>query len=383
MKFLVYLMVVTVILLELLIPTSTASRRINSECLVTKFGALCDGTTDDTLSIQQTISTCNKVIFPSNQTCLSQPLILRSNTWLYISPNATLKAGKRWNDTTFISATNSLNITITSEEHGKIDGSGKQWWNGSNKTPGRPRLLVLENCVHVHIEGLTIINPPAWTTSFSGADYKLYNITIISPPYKIAPNTDGIDLAVHGAHIKNCVIQNGDDSICMKSPSHNVLVENSIVKQGNGFVIGTSSNANFSNITFRNCTAESTHYGIHIKFKDNQTGQVNNVLFDNINIKDPLFYPIGINMNGQEIDGDQKHMVQSSVIVSNITFSNIISTGGLSAGYFNCNPGKLACCGITLSNVHLENTLMGCKLRNVFGRATNVSPKSCILQQPP
>ena len=88
-------------------------------------------------------------------------------------------------------------------------------------------------------------------------------------------------------------------------------------------------------------------------------------------------------MNGQEIDGDQKHMVQSSVIVSNITFSNIISTGGLSAGYFNCNPGKLACCGITLSNVHLENTLMGCKLRNVFGRATNVSPKSCNLQQPP
>ena len=38
---------------------------------------------------------------------------------------------------------------------------------------------------------------------------------------------------------------NGDDSICMKSPAKHVLVENSLVRQGNGLVIGTSDEADF------------------------------------------------------------------------------------------------------------------------------------------
>lgn len=40
----------------------------------------------------------------------------------------------------------------------------------------------------------------------------------------------------------------------MKSPTQDVLVERCVVKQGNGLVVGTSSNAFFRNITFRNCT---------------------------------------------------------------------------------------------------------------------------------
>lgn len=368
----------------------TQAAMASPDCSVTAFGALCDGTTDDTRSIQAALIDCTtrqqQITIPPHRTCLSQPLVLYNNTMLHLRNNATLKAGKRWNDTAFISASHVDNIFLTAEQGGTIDGSGKQWWTGSNKTPGRPPLLVLNLCNHVWIAGVTIINPAAWTTALSGMDYHIYNVTIKSPPYSIAPNTDGIDLAVDGAHVKGCVVENGDDSICMKSPCHNVLIEDSIVRQGNGFVVGTSSNANFSNITFRNSIADKTTFGCHIKFKNKQTGHVNNVMFNNLTITNPMLYAIGINQNGQAIklrlgDNDESNDgVHSSVIISNITFRNIRSTGGLAAGYFSCNPDQLACQNISMENVQLLDTAgnQGCSFTNVFGQGRDVSPASCV-----
>lgn len=390
------MVVAMVLVLGFIQPTCAAMTTSTPVCSVTAFGALCDGTTDDTGSIQAALINCTtrqqQITIPPHQTCLSQPLILYNNTRLHLLNNATLKAGKRWNDTAFISASRADNISLTAEPGGTIDGSGKQWWTGSNKTPGRPPLLVLNLCTRVWIEGVTIINPAAWTTSLSGKDYHIYNVTIKSPPYSIAPNTDGIDLAVDGAHVKGCVVENGDDSICMKSPCHNVLVEDSIVRQGNGFVVGTSSNANFSNITFRNSKAENTMFGCHVKFKNNQTGHVNNVMFENLTITNPVVYAVGIDQNGQEMkqqvgddngDGDGNdgtNDAHSSVLISNITFRNIRATGGLAAGYFTCNPGQLACQNISMENVQLLNTAgnQGCSFTNVFGQGIDVSPTSCI-----
>ena len=74
-----------------------------------------------------------------------------------------------------------------------------------------------------------------------------------------------------------------------------MLVEDSIVRQGNGMVIGTSSDADFQNITFRNCTAIGTAFGCHIKFKEQQVGRpgVRDILFENITIVNPTRYAIG------------------------------------------------------------------------------------------
>jgi hypothetical protein len=89
------------------------------------------------------------------------------------------------------------------------------------------------------------------TMQLMGAHYEIIDVTIRSPNYTIAPNTDGLDIAAHYVHISGADITNGDDSICMKTPAQDVLVENSIVRQGNGLVVGTSDKAAFQNITFR------------------------------------------------------------------------------------------------------------------------------------
>ena len=66
--------------------------------------------------------------------------------------------------------------------------------------------------------------------------------------------------------------------------------------------------------------------------------------------------------------------------LSQITFRNIFSSGGLVAGYFTCNPGELACEKILMENVTLANTAgnVGCSFTNTFGNGADVIPKSCI-----
>eukprot|EP01051_Picozoa_sp_SAG22_P011890 SAG22_NODE_1183_length_5231_cov_6.467069_7_plen_210_part_00 len=186
----------------------------------------------------------------------------------------------------------------------------------------------------------------------------------------------------------------------MKSPAKHILVEDSVVRQGNGLVIGTSDGADFENITFRNCTAIGTAFGCHIKFKDAQVGKpgVRDILFENISIVNPTRYAIGIDQNGQ---GAQEELLRlragaaagsrssANVPINNVTYRNVKATFGdnrrasdshsLLGGLFTCNAGPLACRSIEFDNVDLGTGVgSGCLFKNVCGRGVHVSPASCV-----
>ena len=114
----------------------------------------------------------------------------------------------------------------------------------------------------VLLQDFLILNWPAWHADLGGSDYKIFGITLRTNPKWM--NTDGLDIRATNVHIKGVDITNGDDSICMKSPARNVLVEDSIVRQGNGLVVGTSDPVDIENIMFRNCTAINTSFGCHV-----------------------------------------------------------------------------------------------------------------------
>ena len=130
------------------------------------------------------------------------------------------------------------------------------------------------------------MNGPAWHADLGGADYQIFGVRLHTDPRWI--NTDGFDLHARNVHLRGVDVLNGDDSICIKAPAHDVLVEDSVVRQGNGLVVGTSDPVAISNITFRNCTAIQTSFGCHIKFKGQQTGHVSWVVFEDITILDPV-----------------------------------------------------------------------------------------------
>ena len=108
-------------------------------CIVTssEFGAACDGSTDDSASIQNALTTCagagRTVVFPAGRTCLSQPLRLSDHADVFLETGAVVKAGRKWNNTAFVSADDAQNITIRG--NGTIDGSGAQWWTGRRSGP--------------------------------------------------------------------------------------------------------------------------------------------------------------------------------------------------------------------------------------------------------
>jgi hypothetical protein len=409
------LLLVLLLLLLVVLPATTAAAAPHEaregSCDAHALGLACDGATDDTAKLQAGLHSCaaqgQALTLPAGRTCMSFPLTqvtLPSHATLQLASGAVLKAGKsiHWPNATatealpFLSAVvGTTNLSIIG--NGTLDGSGAQWWTGSNKTPRRPYLLHLPRASFVLLQGFLLLNGAAWHTSLSGDHYRIFDVKIRSPPYKIAPNTDGLDISASYVHIRNADIMNGDDSICMKSPAKHILVENSLVRQGNGLVIGTSDDADFTNITFRNCTAIETAFGCHIKFKDEQVGHpgVSGILFENITILHPSRYAIGIDQNGQGVEQGPRaaHVGSgSNVSVTNVTYRHIRATlsgsrppthhlPNLLGGLFTCNPGHLACTGIVLDDVQFDSPDgkgTGCVFNNVYGHADNAtSPRSC------
>ena len=286
-----------------------------ASCDVISRSGVCDGRVDDTSRLQAALVGCaaqqRRVVLHTGCRCSSLPLWLPPNSSLMLSQDALLQAAPKFKwpcrlpgiselvrtgalqkMPALISATDVWNITLAGS--GTIDGRGSDWWPRLTfgvELLARPRLLQFENVTDVLIAGLTFTNPAHWTASFGGRRYTIRDVVIRSPGWGQARNTDGIDIAATDVHVDRADISNGDDSICIKSPSANVLVENSVVRQGNGLVIGTVWSglsrddqwvASVHNVTFRNCTALDTVFGCHIKYYPPQRGLVSNVLFENI-----------------------------------------------------------------------------------------------------
>ena len=280
-------------------------------CSLTNEVGQCDGSANDTRVIQNMLAECCGNMLPvtilEGAICTSGPLDLPDHCVFEIQSGATLRALNRseWpqpasgaNVQNFISVQGRDNVTLSGG--GVIDGQGAGWWPAKfapKPEEGRPLLLFFDATDNVVIENLTLVNAAKFHVDICGGEnYTVRYLTIRSPDYEIAPNTDGIDIAATNVHVYGCDVQNGDDSLCIKSPAHNVLVEDSVVSQGNGLVVGTANVANVSNITFRNIFANDTAFGCHIKFKPGQYGEVHDIRFENISIYQVASHSIPLNL---------------------------------------------------------------------------------------
>src|SRR5271156_3697850 len=126
-------------------------------CDVHQYGAMGDGKTKDTVTIQRAIDDCaskggGTVKVGGSPVFLSAPLELKSNIVLEIATGTMLAASSDHEDfpereefrgkgrQPFLSAADAVNITITGG--GTIDGHGESWWPHREESYTRPRLIV-------------------------------------------------------------------------------------------------------------------------------------------------------------------------------------------------------------------------------------------------
>lgn len=238
----------------------------------------------------------------------------------------------------FISGAHDVVVTGT----GTLDGSGEAWWSkaghkrvyqfspetpvektlaslnpGYAGQPGggggrqcqflRPPLLQILDSSRVTVEGVTLTGSPFWTLHpvFS-SELTIRNVKIKNPAD--APNTDGIDIdSCENVTVTDCQVDVGDDGIALKSgsgpdgiaagrPTRNVTVTRCTVRSAHGgIVIGSETAAGISGLVARDCLFDGTDRGIRIKTRRGRGGDITDLRFENLTMKDNLC-PLAINM---------------------------------------------------------------------------------------
>ena len=280
---------------------------------VTDYGAVGDGKTEATGSLNAAIAACAKagggtVDFPPGR-FLTRPFLLASNLNLHLTAGAALllatdpkdyeEPGKR--NRNGITADDCHDIAVTGS--GTIDGQGGTWWPRYVKTyappPGtlppmhRPYMLTFSRCTRVLVEGVTLTNSPSFhLVPAQCRDVTLRNIRILAPAN--APNTDGIDPSGWDYLITGCTIDVGDDNIALKptgkiapdQPScRNFVIEHCAFRHGHGMSIGGQTSGGLENLLVRDCTFEDTQAGIRMKAGRGSGGLSENLVYERLTMK--------------------------------------------------------------------------------------------------
>ncbi|MBO5693248.1 MAG: glycoside hydrolase family 28 protein, partial [Tidjanibacter sp.] len=329
-------------------PTPVLAEIPELTVLLTNFGAVGDGLTLNTDAFNKAIASLSKqggghLVVPAG-IWLTGPIALKDNIDLHLEKNAIIMATpdralhlKGEKTTTLISASKRKNISITGE--GTIDGNGAMWrpvkrgkvsdteWkeflsmggtvtdDGSLWYPydlkhfdnlasspkeqekQRTHLIRFTDCQRVYVSGVTLQNAPKFHLIPTRCQEVIIDGVTVKCPWN-AQNGDAIDLSsCRNALVVNCIVDAGDDGICMKAgagesgvkygPCENILIENNTVYHAHGgFVIGSEFSGGMRNIVVRNNRFSGTDTGLRFKSGVGRGGVCENIYISDIVMTD-------------------------------------------------------------------------------------------------
>ena len=351
---------------------------------ITKFGAVGDGVTANTMAIQAAINAASTAgggtIEVPPGIFLCGPVRLANHINLHLDNKALLRMlpldrypGGTVNPENFISGGDLNDIAISGG--GTIDGQGVPWWPfARTKGAHRPRMIALSACDRVLIEQVTLTNSPMFHIAISkSSNVTVRGVTIRANP-STAPvnpghNTDACDVSGRHILIQDCNVSVGDDDFTCGGGTSDVLITNCTYGYGHGVSIGSGTAGGVSNITVVNCTFNNTECGIRIKSDRGRGGFVHDLAYRNLcmtNVGCPiLIYASYMATNHEYRDLNNLTPVfatrypAASVtgrtpIYRDITFSNITATAqsGSRAGLIWGLP-EMNITNVLLQNVYI------------------------------
>ncbi len=287
---------------------------------VDKFGARGDGTTLETLAIQEAIDAAAKsgkpetVAFPAG-TYLTGSIFIKSNVTLRVDKGVTLLGSQNIKDyplrpsrvagiemtwpAALVNVYQQQNAGITGE--GTIDGDGKVFWDSywalrktyepkglrwaSDYDAKRPRLVMIYDSSNVKMGGgLNLRRSGFWTVHICYShDVTVDGVVIRNNEGGRGPSTDGIDIdSSRKIVVAHADIAVNDDALCLKAgrdsdglrvsrPTEDVILRDSVIRDGAAAVtFGSETSGGFRNIEAYNLTAEG-HVPVGVLFKSAHT----------------------------------------------------------------------------------------------------------------
>ena len=257
---------------------------------------------------------------------------------------------------------------------GILDGQGEPWWaaervvkaaaraRGLNDGEvGRPKMIVLEGCTRVLVEGVTLTRSPMFHLVPSHCtDVTVRRVSILSPAD--SPNTDGIDpSASRRVLIDHCTIDTGDDNIAVKGGPgvcEDILVTDCTFLHGHGCSIGSDTNAGVHRMLVRRCTFENTVAGVRLKSSRGRGGLVEDITYEDLSLKavaDPIVitsYYYGLPKPGKH---DVAHPAGPGTPEwRNIHIRNLVAEGGTKDGGLIMGLPEQPAHEISLENIRIS-----------------------------
>lgn len=158
----------------------------------------------------------------------------------------------------------------------------------------RPQFIQFNRCKNILMEDITITNSPFWTIHpYLSKNIVLRNLKV----YAHGHNNDGVDPEMsQNILIENCVFDQGDDAIAIKSgsnqdawrlhtPSKNIVIRNCTVKNGHQLVaLGSELSGGIENVFVDNCrvvAGAKLNHLLFIKTNERRGGYVQNIYVRN------------------------------------------------------------------------------------------------------
>jgi len=339
------------------------------------YGAMGDGKTINTLSIQSAIDDAAEngggiIFFPAGD-FLTRTIILKDNITLYLSNGCKILGttdlnrfdssfgsfvdsdGRKFG-TALIFAKDANNISI--EGNGIIDGQGYEIYYPRKEGIYRPYIIRFIRCNFVKIKDVTLLNSAAWVQHYIECDDLLIDgITVRSYSNK---NNDGLNIeGCQRVTVTRCNIDSEDDSIVLKTLStracKDIVISDCIISGLKSAIkTGTESAGNFENITITNCVIYGTR-GISLLAVDG--GSINNVTISNISMRDT--YAVIVIRLGNRM---RKYAIPDSLVpdshgtIKNVMISNIQAVNVTECNDFICGIPNGYVENINLSNIKIE-----------------------------
>jgi polygalacturonase len=261
---------------------------------------------------------------------------------------------------------------------GKLDGRGpvfwRAFWQRRNENPKctnleveRPRLLFIDRCTDVRIEGLALQDAGFWNLHlYRCREVVLENLRITIPSAVDGlrgPSTDGIDIdSSQNVTIRRCYISTNDDNIALKGskgpradqdadspPVENILVEDCEIGDGNGLITCGSEATIVRHVMVRNCVMSGRATVLTLKLRPDTPQHYEDITLEGIKLAGSGRL---LNVAPWTQFFDLKGQAAPTRQVHNITLRNIRGTYR-TLGMLRGNPGDILR-DITLENVAVQ-----------------------------